>query len=88
MKKLAAIAVILAGCATPAADDRGIVHKSYALKNAAADQVAQKLNAEVGETPGHRIIVVADARQNAVVVRGTPEDHVRLEKRIRELDVR
>ena len=90
MKTLTALRLLtLAACATtPAADDRGIVHKSDALKYAAADLVAHTLSAEGGETPGHRIVVVADSRQNAVVVRGTPGDHVRLEKRIRELDVR
>jgi type II secretory pathway component GspD/PulD (secretin) len=80
--------ILLAGCAASEPVDRGIVHKSYALKKADADRVAQALTAEVGETPGHRIVIVPDPRLNAVVVRGTPEDHVRLEKRIRELDVR
>lgn len=89
MKTIAILpALLLAACASPAADDRGIVHKSYTLKYAVADQVAQILTAEVGATPGHRIVIVADPKLNAVVVRGTPEDHVRLEKRIRELDVR
>ena len=91
MKLLIALTTIsfAVSCATtPADDDRGIVHKSYALKLAAADHVAQVLTAEVGATPGHRIVIVQDERLNALVVRGTPEDHIRLEKRIRELDVR
>ena len=81
-------ALFLTACASHEPDDRGIVHKSYALKNATADRVAQVLTAEVGATPGHRIVIVPDPRLNAVVVRGTPEDHLQLEKRIRELDVR
>ena len=90
MKILIAIlpALFLAACASAGPDDRGIVHKSYALKHAAADHISQVLTAEVGATPGHRIVIVPDPRLNAVVVRGTPEDQLRLEKRIRELDVR
>lgn len=80
--------LLFAACASTGPDDRGIVHKSYALKNSAANHVAQVLTAEVGATPGHRIVIVADPKLNAVVVRGTPADHVQLEKRIRELDVR
>ena len=89
MKSLAILPVLLfAACASTGPDDRGIVHKSYRLKNAAANHVAQVLTAEVGATPGYRIVIVPDPQLNAVVVRGTPEDQVRLEKRIHELDVR
>jgi type II secretory pathway component GspD/PulD (secretin) len=89
MKTLPLILVgaVIAGCSLPGADDGGIVHKSYALRNAPPDRVAQTLIAEERGTPEHRIVIVADPVANAVVVRGTPEDHVRLEKRIRELDV-
>jgi type II secretory pathway component GspD/PulD (secretin) len=78
----------LAGCAGTEAVDRGIIHKSIALKHAAADQVARRLTLEEAATRDHRVVIVADARANAVVVRGTADDLVRLEKRIRELDVR
>ena len=85
---LVAAAIILAGCASNEPDTRGIVHKSYALKVASADFVAQKLTAEEKGTADHRVVIVPDPKLNAVVVRGTPEDHVRLERRIHELDVR
>lgn len=90
MKALPSILILagLAGCASNSANPDGISHKTYPLKHAAADRVAQILSAEVGATPGHRIVIVTDPKFNAVVVRGTPEDHIRLEKRIRELDVR
>ena len=78
----------LAGCASGDANPMGISHKSYPLKHAVADQVAQTLSVEVGRTPGHRIVIVADPKINAVVVRGTPDDHIQIEKRIRELDVK
>ena len=81
------IGLVLAGCASNEPDTRGIVHKSYSLKLASADFVAQKLTAEEKGTADHRVVIVPDPRLNAVVVRGTPEDHVRLVKRIRELDV-
>jgi type II secretory pathway component GspD/PulD (secretin) len=87
MKQLPIIVLLLAGCASSEPLDRGIVHKTYVLKHATADHVARTLSNEERETPDHRVVIVADAARNAVVVRGKPEDHVRLEKRIRELDV-
>ena len=85
---VAVLLLVGASCASNEPDTRGIIHKSYALKVASADFVAQRLTAEEKSTSDHRVVIVSDAKMNAVVVRGTPEDHVRLEKRIHELDVR
>ena len=91
MKTVTAIvlltALMLSACASNGPVDRTI-HKSYPLKHASAESVAQTLIREESPTPEFRVVIVADARMNSVVVRGTPEDLERLSKRIQELDVK
>lgn len=82
------MAVFLAGCASSDGTVAGVLHKSYPLKSASAGEVARTLTGEERGSPDGRIVIVADERTNSVVVRGTPGDQARLEKRIRELDVR
>lgn len=85
---VAPLALLLAGCASSDGTVAGVLHKSYRLKNTSAVTVAQTLAAEERGTSDRPLVIVADERTNSVVVRGTPEDQARLEKRIRELDVR
>ena len=84
MKPLAVLAILtLAACAsTPTAELR-----TYPLKHVRATQVMDTLAREFMRDRVEMKELVAEAKTNSIVARGTQEILERLEHRIRELDV-
>jgi len=87
--KLIPVAILaLASCATHC-PFYNPVYKVLPLQYASADLVAQKVaSEEKAAAPDALLEIVADSRQNSVIVEGPEDDVARVVRRIRELDVR
>ena len=87
MKTITAILLItLASCSTTGAADPHKV-QVFALKFNDATHVVQTVGREERGKPG-MIEMAADTRTNCIIVKADDEGLARVEKRIRELDVR
>lgn len=81
-----AACLLLASCMTGLEESPEQVERSYPLRYALAIDVVMALAPEKdGES---RVLVMADPKNNSVIVKGTEADQERLGRRIKELDVR
>jgi hypothetical protein len=84
MKTLMAMLLILCSCSTTPA----VEVLRYPLKHASADRVMGTLAQEFMRDRERIHELFAEVRTNSIVAKGFKEELARLERRIRELDVR
>jgi len=90
MKKLLTIAMVSAtifSCSTNRPSDDGLDSRYFRLQHVDADQVARTLAREEKKSSSAVVEIVADVRTNSIIVKGSKEDLLRVDRRIRDLDV-